>query len=141
MNTETTALVSSPPTKRPIKVFPIVVIVLGVLFIILFAVNVYQWNRIRNNLTETAPVARSEANVQFWLNLIWIFVVLALIAYAFYDLFAPKKPVAPTYVRVAKRPTMTPTMMTTGVMPSVIDNIPLYEAATANVGIANSCRI
>lgn len=131
-------VVGTVPPKKKIRVFPIVVIVIAVLFIILFIVNVYQWNRIRTSTTETSPVARSEANVQFWLNLIWIFVALGLLAYAFVALFSKKKP---TVVRVAA-PARAPvaTMMSSGVTATaapLADVIPIYEASASS---GNVCR-
>lgn len=73
------------------RIFYIVVTIVAILFIILFAINAYQWNKIRNSLTETTPVSRNEANVQFWLNIIWIIIGLALLAGALVALFTPVK--------------------------------------------------
>lgn len=69
------------------KIFNIVVIIVVLLFLILFAVNAAYWNRIRNNIIETTPVTRDEANIQFWLNIVWIIVAVAIIIYAIVDIF------------------------------------------------------
>lgn len=69
------------------KIFNIVVIVVVLLFLILFAVNAAYWNRIRNSPIETTPVTRDEANVQFWLNIVWLIIAIIVLIYAIVDIF------------------------------------------------------
>lgn len=137
-------------TKGEVRAFLITVIVVCILFIFLFGYNAYSYNRIRTNLIEVGAIARAEANALFWLNIIWIFVALAILMWAAYEATAISKPVlANAYVPVPKVqqpvyvPTVAPAMPMMPRMP-VAAPIPLYKVNAEPTPIYDNspvCRV
>jgi magnesium-transporting ATPase (P-type) len=127
------------------RAFLIFTIVVCILFIFLFGYNLYSWNRLRTNNVETSPVNRSEANVLFWLNLVWIVVALALLIWAIYEAtqsFKANKVPEYKILNVPKQqmPAMVPSVQP--VAPPVVSQvIPLYKTTSMQKDEPVVCRL
>lgn len=140
------------------RAFLIFTIIVSILFIFLFGYNVYSWNRIRTNTTETNPVNRSEANVLFWLNLIWILVSVALLIWAVYEatqtfgtktnteykiVSMPKQTIPVTSPVMNVTPSVAPVMnVSPSIAPPVVSQvIPLYKTTSMQKEDLGVCRL
>jgi len=56
----------------------------------LFIANAYYWNKLKTN--GSVNVSASQANMMFWLNIIWIFVASAILIWAIIRMFIKPKP-------------------------------------------------
>ena len=83
------------------QVFLIIVAVACVLFFILFVANTAQWNRLRT-LSNSNMKDRSNATLYFWLNLIWAFVALGVLAASIYFLVIKYSNVRPKILAMTR---------------------------------------
>ena len=90
VTTVTPSVTATTKKRSNIRVFTIVAIIIAILFIIVFGVNAYYWNQIRNS-TSATPVSQTTANSMFWVNIIWLVIGFVLLIWAFADLFIPTK--------------------------------------------------
>jgi magnesium-transporting ATPase (P-type) len=70
--------------------FGIILIIALILFITLFIANAYYWNKLRGS--GSVNVSASQANMMFWLNVIWIFVATIILIWTLIRMFIKPKP-------------------------------------------------
>jgi hypothetical protein len=70
--------------------FRIIIIIALIAFLVLFIANAVYYNKLRNG--NCTAVTNSEANLMFWLNLIWCVVVGIMLIWAIVRIFIRPKP-------------------------------------------------
>lgn len=83
--------------------FGIILIIALILFITLFIANAYYWNKLRGS--GSVNVSTSQAEMMFWLNVIWIFVAGIILIWTIIRMFIKPKP---NTLELAKGMTHTP---------------------------------